>query len=100
MGKGTGLGLSTVRGIVVSHHGFVTLDSHPGQGSTFRIFLPATVEPAEDAKTVTRFDAPTGDNELILVVDDDNSVRETLAAILSKQNYRISRCTPPRSPWW
>jgi two-component system, cell cycle sensor histidine kinase and response regulator CckA len=87
--KGTGLGLSTVRGIVASHRGFVTVDTEPGRGTTFRVFLPATEEISTDTHSSPVVAASPGQNELILVVDDNDAIRETVTAILAKHNYRI-----------
>jgi PAS domain S-box-containing protein len=88
-GKGTGLGLSTVRGIVASHHGFVTVDTQPGRGTTFRVFLPATDEKSADLSTAPASVAPIGKGELILVVDDNDAIRETVTAVLAKHNYHV-----------
>ncbi len=88
-GKGTGLGLSTVRGIVASHHGFVTLDTQVGHGTTFRVFLPATEEKTVSGGTAPVFAAPAGHDELILVVDDDTAILETIATILTQHHYRV-----------
>jgi PAS domain S-box-containing protein len=89
VGKGTGLGLSTVNGIVASHHGFVTLDTQPGHGTTFRVFLPATEEQLTGDGATPAVAACVGHGEIILVVDDDAAVRESVAAILTKKNYRV-----------
>jgi two-component system cell cycle sensor histidine kinase/response regulator CckA len=87
--KGTGLGLSTVRGIVASHRGFATVDTQPGLGTTFRVFLPATDEESADNIIAPVIAAPVGQNELVLVVDDNDAIRETVTAILAKHNYRV-----------
>ena len=89
VGKGSGLGLSTVRGIVTSHLGFVTVESTPGRGTMFRVFLPALVEqaPAAGSKPVSA--APFGHSELILVVDDEKPVRDLVAAVLTRSHYRV-----------
>jgi CheY-like chemotaxis protein len=89
MEKGTGLGLSTVRGIVASHRGFVTVDTQPGHGTTFRVYLPATDEKSADLITSPAIAAPIGQGELILVVDDNDAIRETVAAVLAKHNYHV-----------
>ena len=89
LGKGTGLGLFTVRGIASSHHGFVTLDTQVGLGTTFRVFLPATAEKSEAKGPAPTLATPAGNDELILVVDDDTAVRETVTAILSQHGYRV-----------
>ncbi|MEG4576857.1 PAS domain S-box protein [Microcoleus sp. N3A4] len=86
VGKGTGLGLSTVAGIVKNHGGFVNVDSELGKGTEFKIFLPAidgevSVIPREKSM-------PRGQGELILIVDDETSIREVAQASLENYNYR------------
>lgn len=87
-GKGTGLGLSTVRGIIAEHKGSITVESLPGRGTVFRILLPATrgSEAAVGARAMA--DIPRGTGELILVVDDDASVREITSVTLTGHGYR------------
>jgi PAS domain S-box-containing protein len=94
-GKGTGLGLASVRGIAASHGGFATVESEPGRGSTFRLFLPA----AEQA-VPTGIHPPTahpfhtrGQGELVLVVDDEVSIRDLVRAFLSRFGYRVVAAT-------
>jgi PAS domain S-box-containing protein len=85
--KGTGLGLSTVRGIVETHGGFITVQTAPGHGTTFRAYFP----PAEGAPSVEPSVplAPRGDGELILVADDVASIRNLADTILSRHGYRV-----------
>jgi PAS domain S-box-containing protein len=90
-GKGTGLGLSTVRGIVASHEGFIVLDTEAGRGTMFHVFLPAA-EAAGAGQPRTGSAQPfsaRGQGELVLVVDDEKSIREVLVAILSHYGYRV-----------
>jgi PAS domain S-box-containing protein len=89
LGKGTGLGLSTVRTIVANHYGFVILDTRVGRGTTFRVFLPVTAEAAAEVADSPKHPEPEGNNELILVAEDDKAVRENLAIILPKHRYRV-----------
>jgi CheY-like chemotaxis protein len=87
--RGTGLGLATVRGIVEHHEGTIVVQTKPGQGTTFQIFLPAS--PGDEAvnSTATAATIPRGHGELILVADDDVSVRDVTAATLVGHGYRV-----------
>jgi two-component system, cell cycle sensor histidine kinase and response regulator CckA len=88
--KGTGLGLSTVRGIVESHKGFISLKTEAGKGTTFRVHLPAADIKKNGAEVdAVRTVVPDGKGELVLVVDDDAQIREMTAAILSSHGYRV-----------
>lgn len=88
-GKGTGLGLPTVRGIVQSHHGFMTLSTAPGRGTGFQIYLPAehAAPGPEPGRNATEL--PRGQGELVLVVDDESGVRDLATAILLHHGYRV-----------
>ena len=95
LGKGTGLGLSTVRGIVRQHEGFVAVQTLPGKlaghGTAFTVYFPAaTVAEKVAGKADPRGEpARMGKGELILLVDDEESVREVSARILIRQGYRV-----------
>jgi two-component system cell cycle sensor histidine kinase/response regulator CckA len=91
-GKGTGLGLATVRGIVVTHHGFIELQTKVGRGTTFRVFLPAVEEDAKAAASIAPFALSEGNGELVLVVDDDQAVRDVITTMLRRHNYRVLCC--------
>lgn len=89
IGKGTGLGLSTVLGIINAHDGILTFDSEPGKGTIFRYFIPAQ---AVDELTLIqdeKLSQKHGHGELVLVVDDEPSIRETLRALLVNAGYRV-----------
>jgi signal transduction histidine kinase/CheY-like chemotaxis protein len=87
-GMGTGLGLSTVQGIVAQSGGHITVDSEPGIGTTFRIYLPAQ-EQAEDGMEETAPARAVGGRETVLVVEDQAAVREFAVAALKAYGYRV-----------
>ncbi len=88
-GKGTGLGLSTVMGIVKSHQGFVNLRSRVSVGSTFEIYLPAAPDAVAASSAAPAMQAPRGQGELILVVDDEEVIREVVQKTLLAHGYRV-----------
>jgi len=85
--EGTGLGLSTVYGIVKQHQGWIEVRSQTGQGSTFKIFLPAAGKPP----SMEQAEEPTslGGSETILVVEDEPALRELVVRQLRKAGYKI-----------
>jgi CheY-like chemotaxis protein len=91
VGKGTGLGLSTIHGIVKQHEGWIDVSSEVGHGSTFKIFLPASSAAAAAPANAGRDDdqAEPGRGETILVVEDENTVRELACASLEKRGYEV-----------
>ncbi|MHB8203961.1 MAG: hybrid sensor histidine kinase/response regulator [Desulfomonilaceae bacterium] len=88
-GKGTGLGLSIVYGVVRRHEGFITCDSEPGKGTTFRIYLPALSENAVQNIDVGPDVTPKGGNETILLVDDEEFVRDLAVRFLTSAGYNV-----------
>ncbi len=89
-GKGTGLGLSTVMGITKSHGGFMNVYSEPGRGTTFRVFLPAAPDGAVPPVVAAVSQAPRGNGERILVVDDESGLRKVTDAILTRHGYAVT----------
>ena len=87
-GKGTGLGLSTVYGIVKQSGGYVMVQSEVGQGSNFQIYLPQ-VEGDVETKAAPAPDAASGGNETILLVEDEESVRQLVRDTLSAKGYAV-----------
>lgn len=87
VGKGTGLGLSTVRGIIKSHGGFINVHSEIGKGTEFKLFLPAVKTMA--TSLTENLDLPYGNEELILVVDDEAKILETTQTLLKSYNYKV-----------
>lgn len=92
-GKGTGLGLSVVYGIVRQHEGFTDVQSQPGAGSCFRVFLPfdpKATEPAPPAEAAPVNARLKGTGQHILVLEDEEGVRELTCRILGAHGYRVS----------
>ena len=90
LGKGTGLGLSTTLAIVKSHGGFINYYSTPGKGTAFKVYFPAntTLVDAENAVT-EQSKLPRGHNELVLVVDDEEPIRNLAQKVLTRFGYRV-----------
>ncbi|GIE85370.1 PAS domain-containing sensor histidine kinase [Actinoplanes regularis] len=87
--KGTGLGLATVYGIVGDAGGTITVDSTLGVGTTFRILLPVVVHPA-GAEAETPETPESGCGEHILIIEDEDTVRELVVRILNRNGYRAT----------
>jgi signal transduction histidine kinase len=92
-GKGSGLGLSQVYGLAHQSGGTVQLQSQPGQGTTVKVFLPRALAahlPTAEADPAAAPVPPAHDARLVLIVDDDAAVRDTLASILSESGFSVS----------
>jgi CheY-like chemotaxis protein len=89
VGKGTGLGLATVYGIVKQHDGWIEVETRENVGTTFTIFFPATAERPSAQKTSPQSPhAPRG-HETILVVEDEEPLRELVSEILRRSGYTV-----------
>ncbi len=88
-GEGTGLGLATVYGIVRQNGGFIEVVSTPGQGTTFRICLPADTGPSPEAPGGTETSALPRGHETVLVVEDEKSIRVALEQFLMDLGYAV-----------
>jgi CheY-like chemotaxis protein len=97
--KGTGLGLATVYGIVKQSGGYIRVASTPGQGTTFQVFLPRTAERPQPADRPSARTAPALGNapgtETVLLVEDEDSVRQLARMVLQQQGYRVLEAADP-----
>ena len=89
VGQGTGLGLATVLGIVQLTGGAIEVDSRPGQGACFRVYLPAAEAGAEPAVSRPRTPNTTRGSEIILVVEDEPALRKMAREILEESGYSV-----------
>lgn len=87
-GKGTGLGLSMVYTLVRQHNGFIDMYSEPGVGSTFSVYLPVLLQAGAVSALKETVEIPHGEG-LILVVDDEEVLRETATSILTTCGYQV-----------
>ena len=89
MGKGTGLGLSTVHGIVNQSGGTIWVYSEPGKGTTFKIYLPRTADDVEGLGGGGATTPPASGSETILLVEDEQGVRDLVRDVLQARGYTI-----------
>jgi len=94
VGRGSGLGLSTARSIAKAHAGFITFNSREGAGTTFSVFLPATEaareKPAAADEPTRCAVPPRGHGERVLVVDDEDSVRQIMSSSLEHYGFQVT----------
>jgi len=87
-GNGTGLGLSVAYGIVKNHRGFIDVESEPGSGAAFNVYLPVAQGKPGQTEEVDQDEAPGGE-ETILVVEDDEVLLSLIGSILKEKGYRV-----------
>lgn len=94
-GKGTGLGLAVIYGIIKQHNGWINVYSEPGQGTVFKIYLPASpdIKPESEAKKPTDIKNLNGRGEHILLVEDEKPVLEFARQVLEKKGYVVFAAT-------
>jgi len=98
-GKGTGLGLAMVYGIVKQHRGWVELQTQPGVGTTFQIFLPAIAAPATAKHAESSAATLHGGSERILLVENDPAVRLLTRRLLETFGYHVLEATSGNDAW-
>ncbi len=87
-GRGTGLGLATVYGIVTQSDGYVWAYSEEGSGTVFKVYLPPTDQPPQSVQTATASETTRG-SELVMIVEDDDAVRQLSRRILEGGGYKV-----------
>jgi PAS domain S-box-containing protein len=95
MDKGTGLGLATIYGIVKQNSGFINVYSEPGQGSTFKIYLPRLVTDEDTDMTVPEKKAAAGGTETILLVEDEPMILDMTTTMLEMLGYTVLAAASP-----
>ena len=89
VGKGVGLGLATVYGMVKQHQGWIEVESQPGKGACFHITLPFTEKPEEKPAELAPLPKTPDGKEIILVVEDEEALRELVREILEGHGYQV-----------
>jgi PAS domain S-box-containing protein len=88
-GKGTGLGLATVYGVVKQSGGYISVDSSPGKGASFKVYLPRTEEPVVQASSNVSIEPTMRGSETILLVEDAEPLRKLVQSFLEVRGFRV-----------
>jgi two-component system, cell cycle sensor histidine kinase and response regulator CckA len=96
VGRGTGLGLAMVYGIVKQNNGFINVYSEPGQGTTFRLYLPRHAVAAREGRKQKEAGQAPGGHETILLVEDEQSILDMAKMMLERFGYRVLSASSPR----
>ena len=88
VGKGTGLGLSTAFAIIKRHHGYITVYTEPGHGTSFKVYIPI-LETPDSKEEIDTEELITTSNEQILLVEDDDMIRNLLESFLASAGYQV-----------
>jgi CheY-like chemotaxis protein len=99
-GKGTGLGLATAYGVIADAGGTISLESQPDQGTTVRVCLPVAEQsapPAQTSRAATHAASADGRGRLILVVEDEDGVRDIVCRILTRAGYEVHAAAEPQA---
>jgi PAS domain S-box-containing protein len=94
-GRGTGLGLATVYGIVQQSGGYIWVYSEPGEGATFKVYLPASDGQIDEPQRTTDVVTSRG-SEVVLVVEDEDAVRRLASLVLRRAGYRVLEAADPK----
>jgi PAS domain S-box-containing protein len=95
--EGTGLGLAVVNGIVQAHQGFIDVESRPGEGATFHVYLPAAQETSAQAAGEKASARAQGRGRRVILLDDNQELVSALVRMLSRLGYRASGHTVPQA---
>ena len=95
VGRGTGLGLAMVYGIIKQNNGFINVTSQPGEGTTFRLYLPRHAVPAGDGQEQKEAAQAQGGHETVLLVEDELSILDMTRMMLERFGYRVLAASSP-----